>query len=640
MTALSCRICGPLSKPAARSRHVAWMQQPLLRLLHTGQSGRAGMPALLPMPCGPVADRKRMQQRFADHAAEQSSFGLPNPLSLISPPTFAPSPPLFDEMRSALSRSAGLRELSVHAPLDGAGAAALAEGLVAHAERHGALLTNLDLRFTSIGSARNGLHVLGGALCKLRIETLDLSFCDLRRWPAAMATYLRNDRSLKSLELRFNRMRGKGTRELLAALEQHQSLTHLNLRKCWLQPRQPGLPTNDLSWCTALGATSAPLTALELRNNLLEGRGLRALLGALAGRTFGEEAIVAALGHDDAPSGDGGGGDGDGDGGQAGGAEPAATANDPRSDPEPEALGEGEDMGESAAEDEDERDGSHGDAAGGDAEISGQVAACSLTAAAALTLLAAPRDSTRPLLEWLSLRGCSLRSGAARAVAAWLTTDSAGRLHTLHIDQNEIGGRGARALALALEQRGSGLPPGWFATVDEASGRPFFFRRDIARNRGVGAAQWERPVADGTGSGSSPCAARTPLRELGVSFCELHDASVAAILEALGRAATPPPASLRIGGNYVKKQAIAALAGLLERGGVVSLDLKKARLDEEGGRWLAPLADALQGHTPRRPRQRWPLNGLMFGGKTGLGGGGRALVEPLLPASAAHDPIV
>ena len=92
-----------------------------------------------------------------------------------------------------------------------------------------------------------------------------------------------------------------------------------------------------------------------------------------------------------------------------------------------------------------------------------------------------------------SLRLCSLKGSAARALAAWLATDSAHALHTLHLDQNEVGSRGARALAIAIEQRGSGLPPGWFCSIDDLSRRPYYFRKDIARNRAMGAAQWEHP---------------------------------------------------------------------------------------------------------------------------------------------------
>ena len=70
---------------------------------------------------------------------------------------------------------------------------------------------------------------------------------------------------------------------------------------------------------------------------------------------------------------------------------------------------------------------------------------------------------------------------------------------------------------------------------------------------------------------------------------------------------------------------------------VAGLDVKKGRLGEESGRWLAPLADALVGTTPRRPRLRWPLHevgGLLVGGAKPAGRG-RAMVEPLLTASTA-----
>ena len=87
-------------------------------------------------------------------------------------------------------------------------------------------------------------------------------------------------------------------------------------------------------------------------------------------------------------------------------------------------------------------------------------------------------------------------------------------------------------------------------------------------------------------------------------------------------------------------KAIGALSALMERGGVAALDLKKARLSDEGGRWLAPLADALTGATPRRPQMRWPLGALMsLGGKHAVAisstVGGRALVEPLLEVPAS-----
>ena len=93
-----------------------------------------------------------------------------------------------------------------------------------------------------------------------------------------------------------------------------------------MQPRTPGLATNDLTWCARLGRlAAAPLVALELRNNAFEARGLRALLGALSGTAFGEAAIVAAIGRDECTSRSSGGGaddggdDGDGDGGRDGG---------------------------------------------------------------------------------------------------------------------------------------------------------------------------------------------------------------------------------------------------------------------------------------------------------------------------------
>ena len=127
----------------------------------------------------------------------------------------------------------------------------------------------------------------------------------------------------------------------------------------------------------------------------------------------------------------------------------------------------------------------------------------------------------------------------------------------------------------------------------------------------------------------------TPLRELGISFCDFGDLALAAVLDALATSVTPPPASLRIGGNHIGTKSLASLAGLIDRGGVVSLDMKvscrnlntPARLTEEGGRWFAPLADALVGSTPRKPRLRWPLN--LIGAKS-TSGGGRAMVAPLL----------
>ena len=48
--------------------------------------------------------------------------------------------------------------------------------------------------------------------------------------------------------------------------------------------------------------------------------------------------------------------------------------------------------------------------------------------------------------------------------------------------------------------------------------------------------------------------------------------------------------------------------------------------------WTSVLADALQGHTLRRPKLRWPLHVLLGGAKAD---GHRALVEPLLPAGVS-----
>ena len=281
--------------------------------------------------------------------------------------------------------------------------------------------------------------------------------------------------------------------------------------------------------------------------------------------------------------------------------------------------------------------------------VAGQASSSASASASAPGLLAPPSSSTRPIgtgprLQWLSLRLCGIRSEGARVVAAWLTSESASQLHSLALDQNEFGGRGARALALAIEQRGSGLPPGWFAAVDEQTGRQFYFRRDIRRNRGIGSAQWAHPVAadagdaDGGGEDGAPATfERVPLREFGVFGCELGDASLAAILEAIGSSRAPPPPSLRIGGNTLATKAIGALATLLERGGVLSLDIKNSKLADESGRWLAPLADALVGETPRRPRMRWPLGKLL--GKRRDGGFSRtsAWVEPLLPSAGSLD---
>ena len=106
-------------------------------------------------------------------------------------------------------------------------------------------------------------------------------------------------------------------------------------------------------------------------------------------------------------------------------------------------------------------------------------------------------------------------------------------------------------------------------------------------------------------------------------------------LTGLPTSGAAPPASLRIGGNHTGSKSLTSLAGLIDRGGVVSLDLKvscrnpntPARLTEEGGRWFAPLADALVGSTPRKPRLRWSLN-LQIGAKGA--GSGRAMVAPLL----------
>lgn len=175
--------------------------------------------------------------------------------------------------------------------------------------------------------------------------------------------------------------------------------------------------------------------------------------------------------------------------------------------------------------------------------------------------------------------------------------------------------------------------------MDSSSGRRFYFRRSIERNSNVGQPQWDVP-GDGV-----PRALPAHLAELGLNFCLLHDESVAILLEALSasrgerglpvsivvpsrpwcglRAAQPcrrgliapcfaasPPAVLRIGGNRIQARAISALASLLARGGVHKLDLKTnlascaPGLNEEGGKWLRPLADALQGQSPRSDSRR------------------------------------
>ena len=117
---------------------------------------------------------------------------------------------------------------------------------------------------------------------------------------------------------------------------------------------------------------------------------------------------------------------------------------------------------------------------------------------------------------------------------------------------------------------------------DDGTAQPFYFQRDIARNRTIGEAHWDIPEASGSVGDSAKRAGHLILR--------LWRLGPAAVLDAR-TSVTPPPASLRIGGNHIGTKSLASLAGLIDRGGVVSLDMKvscrnlntPARLTEEGG---------------------------------------------------------
>ena len=658
LTRLECRLAPPLSKAAASEKLVECMQTPLLeRLLPGPATSGAGAPgggglersgqgpvALFPLPSGPCLDRKLMQRRYADAAQAASSGPLDR---LFAPaPTFPTAPRLLPALTSALGRAANLTALHLHATLDKAGAAALAAALRSNVSAHASALRLLDLRFSKLGAAVGGLDALGEALCCLcsaprgcRLQTLDLSFCAIKAWPTAMRCYCRSDTALRALELRFNQLRGAGVAAVIDCLTRHPSLARLGLRRSTLQPRAAAKAL------ARLAALAAPLEALELRNNKLGARAVHVLLSALSaghdssdfgGTSEGSGGAAAFV-----PGGEAGGGawavSGRGEGGRQ---EDREAEGDVMQEDDEASEGKEDEEDDEDDKKEEEEEGSHAQQPPSPpVDDDGSQTTLPLHAYAlqpgalpggasvpAATSLVARAAAARPRLQWLSLRLCGIKSSGARAVAAWLTTESARDVHTLHMDQNPIGGKGARAFALALEQRSSGLPPGWFSSTDDATGRPFYFRLDITSNKAVDGSQWEPPGGPHAALAGTAGDAAQPLRELGLGFCELGDASVAAVLDALTKSAAPPPSSLRIGGNTLQVKAIKSLGALLERGGVISLDLKRARLEEDSARWLAPLADALQGHTPRRPRLRWPL-----GGWLGCEAGGhRAVVEPLL----------
>eukprot|EP00966_Prymnesium_polylepis_P090746 2101172-Prymnesium_polylepis.1 len=159
---------------------------------------------------------------------------------------------------------------------------------------------------------------------------------------------------------------------------------------------------------------------------------------------------------------------------------------------------------------------------------------------------------TAPHASQLSAAALAVGPVPSGCSVALLPLQAALHLRALHLDRNEIGGRGARALALALEQRGSGLPPGWFSAVGLSSGRPYYFRRELERGGHVlGAAQWEPPpgaggsagggAGDGAqggagGSGVELSGLPAPLVEFGLSRCQLHDEALAAVLDAIAGA--------------------------------------------------------------------------------------------------------
>lgn len=143
-----------------------------------------------------------MQRRFADHAAAQGSFDA----LFAARATYGVCPPLLPAVRLALGRSHGLNTLHINTMVDVRTAASLVAGLHAHAQLPaGASLQTLDLRFSRIGAAAGALNALGGVLQRMRVTSLDLSFCDVRAWSAGMAAYLRADTHLTHLNLRFNK---------------------------------------------------------------------------------------------------------------------------------------------------------------------------------------------------------------------------------------------------------------------------------------------------------------------------------------------------------------------------------------------------------------------------------------------------
>ena len=194
-----------------------------------------------------------------------------------------------------------------------------------------------------------------------------------------------------------------------------------------------------------------------------------------------------------------------------------------------------------------------------------------------------------PRLECLSLRNCGLTASGARVLAAWLLSESASaytRLPSIRI----LLGPGARAVALALDRRGAGLPAGWRMAVDDATGRPLppasRGRRSLQHDGGGGVP----PV----GAAAAAAAAASGGRRHGdVVFVDIDSpprtfgchtrAATRAQPQLPGSttrhspassARSPPrphrPASLRLGGNAINALSVAAIAQLIKRGGLVS----------------------------------------------------------------------
>ena len=222
-------------------------------------------------------------------------------------------------------------------------------------------------------------------------------------------------------------------RQLCAALQDHPALTSLGLRKNWLGPRHGG------GALAALLRGGIPLSSLNLRNNKLYGRGLGPILRALSSSSLAPLEAAGAC-HSEAA--------GEAPVVSAGGEEGKKGYRDEEGE-------ENEDEDDDEEEEEEEELPSSSSGARARVDVTDDVAADATTGApprraAREPLSATPTpspvaSSSSPsprALEALDLRKCKLGPSAARLLAAWLVAE-ARSLRALHLDGNEIGGRGA-----------------------------------------------------------------------------------------------------------------------------------------------------------------------------------------------------